>query len=912
MTEKTWANLKDIFAKTSEMEESQRAQYLDEVCADNPALRSEVESLLASFEKSNNFIEQPAFQAQKALSWQRVSDVLSQVLELPKDQRLEYAKELCGGDAELFGEVSSLLASEKNTADFLNQSPFASAGLLDNLSAIKEKSIGNYKILKEIGHGGMGVVYLAARNDEIRQRVALKLVKRGLDSKEVLRRFKNERQILASLHHPNISQLLDGGTTDDGTPFFVMEYVEGLPLIEYCREKQLSTNERLDLFKTICSAVQHAHQNLVIHRDLKPANILVTHEGEVKLLDFGVAKFLNPELAGELNQTQTQFRVMTPEYASPEQIRGAHITTSSDIYSLGVILYELLTGERPFTFEGKSLEQMMQAVTQSEPLAPSVVIKRHGDTTGTRGRGEKDVSVSPRLQVSASQLNGDLDNIVLMALRKEPVRRYQSVSDFSEDIQRYLKGLPVSARPNTFSYRAEKFIRRNLAASVIGGLLILSLIAGLGFSIWQARIAARERDRAIAEQNKAESVNRFMSDILQAASPDQMGKDAKILDVLADAEQNAETNFAAQPELKAQAYLTLGKTYSAITEYDKADVLLRKALQISESLPAENPITPEVLINLAGNSLAQSKLEKVEEYLTRGIEMERRLSPNGSRNLALGLQILAEYYSRSGNYVASLPPATEAANILSKITNENDVDFAFTISNLGRSQFFNGDLVNSEINLKKGIAVLKNYSGKYDGRMTSFLLNLGLVLSAKGQFEEALKTLAEANQLADKINLPTYKFYARNYTCNTYAQMQNWEKVIEFCSQSLQIFPSTNLAEANDNFVAYNNLGLALTRTGKAAEGEPNLRKALSITEKLDPNDNTGRITLAKSALGENLLAQNKIDEAKLLIEETFPKIKEKFGDKNYYTISALKRLITLYEKTNNQELAEKFRAELP
>jgi eukaryotic-like serine/threonine-protein kinase len=485
-----------------------------------------------------------------------------------------------------------------------------------------------------------------------------------------------------------------------------------LSLLDYCDEQQLSTNERLDLFKTICSAVQHAHQNLVIHRDLKPGNILVTHDGEVKLLDFGVAKFLNPELVGELNQTQTQFRVMTPEYASPEQIKGTHLTTSSDIYSLGVILYELLTGERPFKFAGKSLEQILQAATQSEPLAPSSVVSRK--TFG----GESNQKSKTNNQKS---LSGDLDNIVLKALRKEPHRRYKSVEQFSEDIQRYLKGLPVIARPNTFFYRTEKFVKRNLAASIVGVLLVLSLLGGLVFSIWQARIAARERDRAIAEQNKTESVNRFMSRILQAASPEQKGKDAKILDVLNDAEQNVETEFADQPEQKAQAYLNLGITYFSIQEFEKAESLLKKSLEISEkSLPADNQITSASLIWLGVNSISRLKYDDAEKYLNRGIELERKLSPNGSRSLAFGLSLSGELLLSQSKQAEAEKPIEESVKLYEAIATENDPDYAFAIGELGRIQMYNSD-PRAEENLRKSISIFRNLPKNYESRMFDIL-----------------------------------------------------------------------------------------------------------------------------------------------------------------------------------------------
>ncbi len=840
MNDKSFHNqVKKIFSEALELEKPTRLQYLDEVCGDDKDLRSEVASLLVSFEKSENFIEKPAFDAKQILT------------EEPKTPQI----------------------------------------------------IGNYKVIKEIGQGGMGVVYLAGREDEqFKKRVAIKLVKRGLDSEDVLRRFRNERQILASLHHPNIAQLLDGGTSEEGLPYFVMEYIEGLPLLQYCEETRLSTEERLDLFKTICSAVQHAHQNLVIHRDLKPNNILVTHEREVKLLDFGVAKFLNPELGGDLNQTQTQFRVMTPEYASPEQIKGSHITTSSDIYSLGVILYELLTNERPFKFEGKSLEQILQAVTQTEPIAPSSVVSRKLST------GENNQKSKIRNHKS---LSGDLDNIVLMALRKEPSRRYKSVEQFAEDIQRHLKGLPVNARPNTFSYRAEKFIKRNWVASIGGGLLVLSLIGGTIISAWQAREAARERDRAKNEQTKSENLSRFMSRILQAASPEQKGKDAKIIDVLNDAEQSIETEFANQPEQKAQAYLNLGITYSSIQEFEKAESLLKKSLEICEnSLPAENQITSATLIWLGLNSISRLKYDEAEKNLNRGIEMESKLSPNGSRLLAFGLSLSGELLLSQSKQAEAEKPIEESVKLFEAVSSENDPDYAFAIGELGRIQMYKSD-PRAEGNLRKSISIFRNLPKHYEGRMFDPLMNLGLNLATKSSFDEGIKFLLEAEEIANRLKLPSSQFWAKNYLCKAYGYKLDLDKVIETCSESVKLFNPNEMQEGTDNVLAFNFLGLALTRTGKPQEGEPHLRKSLALIEKVNPNDEVF-ISIIKSALGENLLAQNKLDEAKPLIENTYPIIKAKLGDQHRNAIGALKRLVTLYEKTNNMELANKYRAELP
>lgn len=880
MSEKTWANLKDIFAKASEMDKSKRNQYLDEVCRNDPAMRKEVESLLQSFEKSDDFIENPAFEVNKSNSWKRVSEILGLVLEKPENERLEYLKEICGDDTKLFDEVESLLA--------FDASSFLKTSSLSLSKSFNDKTIDNYKIVKEIGHGGMGVVYLAIREDDFRKRVALKLVKRGLDSKEVVRRFKNERQILASLHHPNIAQLLDGGTTEDETPYFVMEYVEGLPLLDYCNEHQLSTDERLDIFKTICSAVQHAHQNLVIHRDLKPSNILVTHEGEVKLLDFGVAKFLNPELAGELNQTQTQFRVMTPEYASPEQIKGTHITTSSDIYSLGVILYELLTGERPFKFEGKNLEQIFQDLTQSEPLAPSAIISQKVST---------DKANSHSAIRNPQALRGDLDNIILMALRKEPVRRYQSVQEFSEDIQKYLKGLPVSARPNTFTYRTGKFLRRNLAASVVGALLVLSLIAGLGFSIWQWNTARKE-------SAKAQKINTFLQKTFTEAPFEEKGQSLKFVDVLDTASQRAETELADEPAVKLQVLATLGSTYYRIGIVEKAEERFRAALELGRQIyGSESSETAEILYGLAICLVVKGKLDEAEQILTESARIERKKSPNGSGLLGQVLALLGEINVRKSKLKEAAEFIEEAIPLNKKYLGENSAETAESLTGLGRVHQRLGNLAEAEKNFRESLNILRQ-SPQFRFNYAVALLGLGDTLAIQGKFEEAEKSLLESQTIFKDTqganSIPTAEM--QNYLLRLYYNQGNYQKAESIGAQTRQIFIDNSGKETTGYYSSTEYLGVSMAKNAKTAEGETMLREILEKRIKTAvPTD--WRIFNTKNLLAVCLIEQNKFDEAEKLLLESKEFFSKTFGEKDSRTIETNKYLEQINNKRNGKNI---------
>jgi serine/threonine protein kinase len=460
--------------------------------------------------------------------WQKVKDILNDALALAPSERGEFLATACAGDEALLKEVESFIEFDRQANSFIETPAYDLDAVTpdgidhdaysENKHYSENKQVGPYRIVRQIGRGGMGAVYLATRSyDRYEKQVAVKVIKRGMDTDFILRRFLGERKILASLDHPNIARLLDGGSTEDGLPYIVMEYVEGRPITEYSDAERLTTAERLKLFRQVCAAVHYAHQNLVVHRDIKPSNILVAKDGTPKLLDFGIAKLLAAESDGEaVEATATGMRMMTLDYASPEQIKGEPITTASDIYSLGILLYELLTGHKPYRTKGRAPQEVIRAVLEEEPTRPSTVIKLVEERATAAGDGRQIVSpeaVSRARAVEAAklrrQLAGDLDNIALKALRKEPARRYSSVEQFAEDIRRHLEGLPVRASKDTFRYRASKFVRRNRASVAFGTLVVITLLGGIAGTTWQARRA--ERNRASAELERERAERRFES-----------------------------------------------------------------------------------------------------------------------------------------------------------------------------------------------------------------------------------------------------------------------------------------------------------------------------------------------------------------------------------------------------------------
>jgi serine/threonine protein kinase len=432
--------------------------------------------------------------------WQQIKNVLAEALEVPPASRSACLDRSCGGDEDLRREVDLCLDSERDLSPhFLNETalPRAAANVFTpaGLPWVGRR-IGAYKTIELIGVGGMGEVYRAFRaDDQYRQDVALKVVRAGgQDSGIILARFRNERQILASLEHPNIARLLDGGTTEEGAPYLVMELIEGQPIGQYCDSRKLSIADRLALFTQVCAAVQYAHQRLIIHRDIKPSNILVTSDGVPKLLDFGIAKVLGTDLQSQSTETLTAFRALTPGYASPEQIVGEPVTTASDVYSLGVVLYELLTGYSPYPTNTRAPQELLRSICDVEPEKPSTASDKrsHDQNKGSQPTIEEVTAARNTSPLKLlKRLKGDLDNIVLMALRKEPSRRYASVEQFAEDIRRNLANLPVVAQKDTAAYRLSKFVARHRAGVLAAVTVALALVAGLAITIREANLATR-------------------------------------------------------------------------------------------------------------------------------------------------------------------------------------------------------------------------------------------------------------------------------------------------------------------------------------------------------------------------------------------------------------------------------------
>ena len=558
--------------------------------------------------------------------WQQLEDLFHAALERAPADRGAFVVDACGGDSGLRRDVERLLLAHEQASSFVAQA----AADVERVAATLPpdgRQIGAYRIVRELGRGGMGSVYLGERADaQFQMRVAIKVIKRGMDTDAVLQRFRHERQILAGLEHPNIARLLDGGTTGEGVPYFVMEYVDGQPIDEYCRAHRLAIADRLDLFRQVCAAVAYAHQNLVVHRDIKPSNILVTSERVPKLMDFGIAKLLDADGGDMTVATEFGRQAMTPQYASPEQLRGDRVTTVSDVYALGVLLYELLTHRHPYEATDKSPDQVRQIVAGTEVVKPSAMSARRGDHGMSR------------------RLRGDLDTIVTTAMRKDPAQRYASVALFAEDVRRHIEGLPVVARGDSWTYRTGRFVRRRKLGVAAAAAIVITLVGGVIATSWQARVARAERARAERRFNDvrklANSVLFDYHDAIEALPGATLVRERLVRDALAYLDSlaaEASGDPALQRELAA-AYdrvgSVLGKPYTAnLGDVKGALQSYEKALRIREALVSADPRNPQNRRDLAESHrqigwqlLDAPGTEAVREHFRQAISIYEQLA----------------------------------------------------------------------------------------------------------------------------------------------------------------------------------------------------------------------------------------------------------------------------------------------
>ena len=793
--------------------------------------------------------------------WRRIEQIFEEVLALPDGERDARLAALCGGDAALQGEVVSLLAADSGAGEFLEHPPTPPASVALPPPSALGRRLGPWRVDSKLGEGGMATVYLGIRDDgEFRQQAAIKIFGYGADRSDLLERFRAERQILASLDHPNIARLLDGGTTEDGLPYLVMEHIEGIPIDRYCAERDLGIDARIDLFRQVCAAVQYAHQNLVVHRDIKPSNILVTPDGRPHLLDFGIAKLLEGAALPAM-LTMTGQRLMTPHYASPEQVQGRPVTTASDVYSLGVLLYVLLTGRLPYRVDPDRMGAVEQAVLEQEPERPSTAASRSVSETGGAGPPG-----DARTALPARRLAGDLDNIVLMALRKEPQRRYASVELFADDLRLYREGMPVRARPATLGYRTAKFVGRHpVGVGLAASTFVLVLALAVVMTVQAARLA-RQRDEIRRERDKALAVARLLEDVFSVSDPGEArGETVTARELLDQGAARIQTELRGQPDVQAALATTIGKAYRSLGLNGRSLPLLERSLALRKKLYGEeHPAVAESLEALGLLEQGRGELDRAEALHRQALAIRRKLLGPEDPAVAETLNSLATTLFAKAQYDAAEQLFREALAINRRHFGNDHEEVATNLGNLGFLEKQRGHPEEAEALYREALGVMRRVFGPAHPMIATQLNNLGALQTDRGDLAAAEATYREALAVAHRV----------------YGE--------EHPEIALQL----------------NNLASLASLRGDNAAAEALLRRSLAMRRKLLGPEHE-QVAMGLNNLARVLEEQGHRDAARPLYEESLRIQRKVFGEEHPRVATTLANLATLSAAQGDPAAAE-------
>lgn len=816
----------------------------------------------------------------EAARWQQIQEVFHSASELPPDARSSYLDEVCANDAELRNEVEGVLRSHNQTAtDPIAEAVDAGAGSLGEVFGGPKPGtqVGAYRLIRKIGEGGMGTVYLAERADrQYRRKVAIKLVRADIAADRVLERFRAERQILANLDHPNIARMMDGGISDSGWPYLVMEYVEGTPIDAYCRDHSLSIRDCVRLFRTVCSAVEHAHRNLTIHRDLKPSNILVTGEGVPKLLDFGIAKLLNEEQANGM--TRATERLMTAEYASPEQFLGEPVTTGTDVYGLGLVLYELLTSTRPQEVRGNSLLTLQRTICETDPVRPSSRAAAAG---------------------MAQELRGDLDNIVLKALRKEPKARYSSVEQLSGDLRNYLEGFPVVASRGSARYRAAKFVRRHRVGVAAASALVLLISA---FAVSMAVLAVR----LARESARAEQVSSFLTQLFSASDPFRAkGDKVTARELLDEGARRVSRNLKGQPEVRAQVLDTMAVAYRHLGAYDRAKALFQQeAAAYAEASGPRSIGVARSLRQMADVQRQRSNFPAAETNLRRALSIESAL-------LAPTDMELSHVYNNLGLVLQSQGKLAEAKGLFDKavaISRRYPNQWTETLvmmSNLGAVLAESGDVVRAEPLMREVLDQRRQRLGNDHPQTIRSMVRLNRVLRGRGNYTEAVQLLRPSLAAYQRILGPEHPDSA--------GTMDSLAEVLQEMGQSAEAeglyrqaigIGLRTLGDHSDVALWQSDLAAILRQKGNSEESERLYRESLALCRKTC-QDRSPREAHMLAGLGGVLADLRNFTSAEEFLGLALSIERERLGAAHPDTAAVLAEFAGLRQKQNRKEEAE-------
>jgi serine/threonine protein kinase len=663
--------------------------------------------------------------------WQHIQELVNSALDLPPEERAPFLEKTCGGDTEIRRQIDNLIESCEQTDNFLERAVEASAsGVLGAPTPAEGERIGAYQITGMIGHGGMGAVYRARRvDDQFRQNVAIKVLRGGIGvSAELEARFRAERQILARLTHENIARLLDGGITSSGLPYLVMEYIEGASIDVFSEQNALGVAERVEMFRQVCTAVQYAHQNLIVHRDIKPANIMVTKDGTPKLLDFGIAKLLSADALDQtVPLTRPADRLMTPEYASPEQIRGEPVTTATDVYALGVLLYELISGRRPFRAENLTPATLERLICETVPERPSTAAASVG-------------------KARADKIAADLDNIVLKALHKDPARRYASAGELSEDLRRYLQGFPVLARTDSWWYRTTRFIARHRMASAAAALFAVTTTA---LSIGLA-LATRSAHQEAATANR---ISDFLVSLFAGFSPDRtQGRGANVRDILDRGAERIPAELAREPIEEARLLNILGTTYRELGVFDRADALLSQAQAIfTRVLGPDSREAAEAVLIRATIASDRGEFDRAGQFYQKVLTTFTKLDGPKSEKAIQATEGLGEVRRMLGDLDGAKQRYLEVIDLYTETKGPTNVRTLSAKNDLVAVLANQGDYAAAETLARENLAAEKAVLGPNHPSVPLTLNLLAYVLGRSARFAEAEATLREGLEILRKV-----------------------------------------------------------------------------------------------------------------------------------------------------------------
>ena len=804
--------------------------------------------------------------------WRRIEDVFNEAADLDPDRRAAFLDGACrtpdgAPDPGLREEVERLVTLDLGAEAFAD-------GLRERVGAGHEPErrpdAGPWRLVERVGEGGMGEVWRAERADgAYAQTAAVKLVRPGL-APDLLARFRAERQLLARLDHPAIARLLDGGTASDGRPYLALEYVDGQPITAYADRRRLSVDDRLALFADVCGAVAAAHRQLVVHRDLKPSNVLVTDGGQVKLLDFGIAKLLDPDPEFTVAVTAAERRVLTPEYAAPEQVRGEPATTATDVYGLGVLLYELLTGARPYRIESRVRRAVEDAILHAEPTEPSTAVTGAGDAA--RQAAQARATDPARLR---RRLRGDLDRIVLRALRKEPERRYDGAAALAADVGRHVGGLPVEARPESTAYRVGKFVRRHRAAVAAAAAVVLAVVGGASVALWQGRVAATERDARAAEASRAEQALAFVVGLFEDASPEARGGAVLSVDTLLAQGVARAAQLQGQPLAEAPILDALGQIAYGLGDYGQADSLFRRALALRERHLGPGDLdAAQSALRLGDVRFGLRDFDVADSlYLRAHTTFAAALRPDDER-VVESLRRLAR-----GRYLEDTPEGFQAADSLYRLVLTRTAgpaqaarpDRAAAFAGRGEIALQRRQPVAAERFFRQALAAHRTAHGDVHPEVAHALLALATALENQGRYAEGAREAEAAAELFRRIYGSDHFHVAEaSYRRGRLLAKDGDVEAAEAAYRAAAAgYARTLGSEHAHSAYPLVSLGGLLVDAGRLVEAEAALRRALTIYQAAGETDGSMLVAAAEHHLGRALAAQGRHAEAKRVLRRS-------------------------------------------